>query len=106
MVEDQPDKKRPVGGIPLDLQGAEDVPMTYADAVFVNYAFEDLSIAFFQTTRPIIKTAEEAAALESLPARCMVRVVLSPSVATRLRDFLDLNIQQRAAVLQQKKMEP
>ncbi len=83
--------------------------MTYADAVFVNYSFDDISVAFFQTIRKVPRNAQEAMeTVSALPARCVSRVVLSPRVAVLLRNWLDLNISQREAAIQQlqKKQEP
>ena len=95
--------------LPIELFGAEDVQMTYADAVFVNYSFDDISVAFFQTLRKVPRNAQEATeSVSTLPARCVSRVVLSPRVAALLHNWLEINIRQREAAIQQlqNKQEP
>lgn len=86
MAEDQSDSKG-ARLLPIELLGAEDVRLTYVDAVFVNYTADDMSIAFFQTKRPPL-TDEQLASLTSLPATCVTRVVLPVRVAEHLRDVL------------------
>lgn len=84
--------------LPMDLLGADETPLTYADTVHVGYSRDDISISFFQYTRPILKTKEEVEALESLPARCVARLVLPARAAIILHGFLGMNLQAFANV--------
>jgi hypothetical protein len=87
MADDQPGTKKPIPWLPLELLAAEDVRLTYADAVWANHTSDDISVAFFQTKRPVL-TEEEFANLQRLPAVCVGRIVLPVRVAEHLRDVL------------------
>jgi hypothetical protein len=87
MADDQPDVKKPPSWLPLELLGAEDVRLIYVDAVWVNHTADDISVAFFQTKRPVL-TQDELVKLERLPAACVGRIVLPVRVAEHLRDVL------------------
>ena len=76
--------------LPVNLLGAEDVRLLYADNVFVNYSADDMTVAFFQSKRPV--TGSEPP--ESLEAVCVARIVLPPRLAEHLRKVLDTIVPQ------------
>lgn len=78
----------------LDLIGAEEVPLAYSDAVFVSATRDDICVSFFQYTRPIFKSQEESDKVETLPTRCVARIVLPERGARILLAFLQGGIQQ------------
>ena len=82
MADEQPTEKK---WLPITLTGADSVRLTYADGLWVNYTVDDVSIAFFQSTRPVITSPEPVANLEAV---CVARIVLPSRIAKHLRDVL------------------
>jgi hypothetical protein len=87
--------------IPIEYYGAEEVVGIFADQAIVSHSAGVFTLLFFQMQVPPPTTVEDLGRnLEVLPARCVARIVLTPSLMQQFRDAMNTNIEKYNRTMQ------
>ena len=79
--------------IPIRIVGAEEIPMSYVNYVFVSHTTDEFFMTFAQIHPPYLlaPTKEEVGQLTHIPAKVVARIALTPSKMKELIDALNEN---------------
>lgn len=80
--------------LPIRIEGANEVPMCYANHVFVTHTLDEFYLTFSQLHPPYFltePTKEEVEQLTHVPAKVVTRVAISPNKMKELVDALSEN---------------
>lgn len=90
-------KKRQVKvGLPIRVEGAEDIPILYANYVFVTHTNDEFFVTLAQLHPPylIAPKRSEIEELTSIPATVVSRTAFTPAKFKELIDVLQQNYQK------------
>ncbi len=74
--------------IPLEFYIPDDLPTHYSTNMVVQHGQHEFTIYFFEARPPlIIDSAESMKKLESIQAKCVAKIVVSPD---RMKEFIDV----------------
>lgn len=81
--------------VPIEWHIPENLPTQYATNVIVTHTDNEFIVSFFETFPPLIvgepdQVQKQVEALESIRARCVARIVVSPS---RMEAFIGALVQ-------------
>ena len=87
----------------LQYYGTEDVQPVYAEVAAVRHTEHIFQLMFFQVVLPITEDPKETAKLESIPARCLARIVIPPELMADLHKAMSINMEKREKLLEFKR---
>lgn len=78
---------------PLKWEVPEDLPVVWVNNFVVQHTQHEFILTFFQVTPPILikPTPEDLEAVESVPARAIARIALTPRAMAQLLDVIREN---------------
>jgi len=93
MVEKQGRESQIERTIPIQIEGAEGIPINYVNHVFVSHTTDEFFMTFAQIHPPYLlsPTKEEVEQLTHIPAKVVARIALTPSKMKELIDVLNEN---------------
>lgn len=99
--------------VPLDFRGHEDMPLAYATTVVVQHTQDEFVLSFFSVAPPILlgepeHVRQKQDELNAIPARCVARIVMSPSRMAQLVEVVKGNLamyEERFGALSEVKQE-
>jgi len=79
--------------IPIQIEGAEKVPIAYANYIFITHTGNEFFVTFAQIHPPylISPKKEDIERIQSIPATVVSRIALTPSKTKELIDVLQDN---------------
>jgi len=82
--------------LPIRIEGAEDIPIAYANYIFVTHTSDEFFLTFAQIHPPylISPTKEDFERLTSMPATVVARIALTPNKFKELMNVLQVNYQK------------
>lgn len=92
--------------VPLAYYGTEDIVGVFADQAMVSHATGLFTLLFFQTQVPPTTDLEVLQKIETIPARCVAKIILTPQLIEQLFTAMEGNIQKykvRVAALENSK---
>lgn len=95
MAEEQKQEKMEEGKwVPIHVEGAEEIPMSYVNHIFVTHTTDEFFVTFSQIHPPYLLPPvkkEQVAQVTYIPAKVVARVALTPSKMKELIDTLGEN---------------
>jgi hypothetical protein len=80
----------------VDTAAVQSVPLTYVNQMIVNGMADEVILTLFQVTPPALTNEEAFNTVDSVPAQCVGRVVISWSQAAALYRILGKTIEGRS----------
>ncbi len=79
--------------VPIRLEGAEEIPISYVNYVLVSHTTDEFFMTFAQMHPPywLAPTKEDVERLTHIPAKAVARIALTPSKMKELIDVLNEN---------------
>jgi hypothetical protein len=79
--------------LPIQIEGAEQLPLIYSNHVFVTHTSGEFFVTFSQLHPPywLAPTKEDIELLTHIPARVVSRIALTPTKMKELIDALEQN---------------
>lgn len=96
MAEEQKQEEIEKGKwVRIHIEGAEEIPMSYVNHIFVTHTTDEFFMTFSQIHPPYLlePTKEEVEQLTPIPAKVVARIALTPSKMKELINTLSENYQ-------------
>jgi hypothetical protein len=90
---------------PIEYLGVERALPIYADVAAIRHTDQAFQLIFFQIAPPITNEKDALEKLESIPAYCIGKIVVSPPQMFQLYAAIKTNIEQWNELMQRRKAE-
>ena len=85
--------------------GMEDVSPIFAEIAAVRHSEQIFQILFFNTVVPIGESPEAIEALEAVPAKCVARIYVTPSLMRDLYNAMETNMRNWQKLIEYRRAE-
>jgi hypothetical protein len=102
---DLPDDETLSRAVTINYYGTEDALGIFADQAIVSHSTGLFTLFFFQMQFPPTPTPEDLRKIESLPARCVARVILTPTLMEQFAEAINGNLARYKKLAERKAIQ-